>query len=84
MRFINLETADIKQAIKKINDPNIIEIIEEGLMPEADILICKNHGKNLNIKIDLDYGAEICPIDSFSPQELKDLENSIIANLPSN
>lgn len=53
-------------------------------MPEADILICKHHGKNLNIKIDLDYGAEICPIDSFSPQELKDLENSIIANLPSN
>ncbi|BBH11274.1 hypothetical protein CH06BL_05220 [Chromobacterium haemolyticum] len=53
-------------------------------MPEADILICRYKGKNLNIKIDLAYGAEICPVDSFSPQEIKDLEDSIVANVFTN
>ncbi|AXT45171.1 MULTISPECIES: hypothetical protein [Chromobacterium] len=84
MKFTNLETAQVKVAIKKINTTSIIEIIEEGLMPEADVLLCRYKGKSLNIKIDLAYGAEICPVDSFSPQEIKDLEDSIVANVPAN
>ena len=80
MEFINLETVEIKNAIKKINNKLIIEILEEGLMPEADVLLCKYLGRRINIKVDLDYDAEICGIDIFSDEEINELEKIIIEN----
>ncbi|WP_089086422.1 hypothetical protein [Aquitalea magnusonii] len=80
MKFINLETVEIKNAIKKINNKLIIEVLEEGVMPEADVLLCKYLGRRINIKVDLDYGAEICGIDVFSDEEINELEKIIIEN----
>lgn len=35
----------------------------------------------INIKIDLAYGAEIDPVDSFSSKEIDEISNLILAKL---
>jgi hypothetical protein len=78
--FSELNVRQIASAIEKIGDPSIIRILEEGMIPEADVLLCEYFGKRVNLIVDLAYRAEVAPVDTFAKDAVSKIEALILDN----
>lgn len=72
--FSNLEIATLRQTIARAGEARQLTVLSEGMMPEADILLCLYRNQRINIHVDLVYGAAIHAIDPVDAHELRSLE----------
>lgn len=78
--FHALTIEEVEGSIDRLKAEGLL--LEEMVsIAEADVLRCRFLGRRINIKIDLAYGAEIDPVDSFSSQEIDEISNLILAKL---
>ncbi|MCY1544679.1 hypothetical protein D9M68_805780 [compost metagenome] len=79
-RFHALTIEEAKRVVEQLKDDGLL--LEEAIsIAEADVLRCRFLGRRINIKIDLVYGANIDPIDSFSSREIEEISNLILMRL---
>lgn len=69
---------EIIYALKNLPE---IEILEEVMVAEANVLLCKFRDKRFNIYFDLEYGAELKAVDKIEQEELKHIEELILAEV---
>lgn len=77
VEFRNLSYHELKHALKEVSSVNKIEILEEVIIPEANIFLCRHNGKRFNVYFDLVYGPEIKAVDKIDKDELITIETSI-------
>ncbi|BEP69652.1 MULTISPECIES: hypothetical protein [unclassified Variovorax] len=78
--FHALTIEEVEGSIDRLKAEGLL--LEEMVsIAEADVLRCRFLGRRINIKIDLAYGAEIDPVDSFSSKEIDEISNLILAKL---
>ncbi|WP_099790430.1 hypothetical protein [Variovorax sp. 54] len=78
--FHALTIEEIERSIEQLKGDGLL-LEEMGFIAEADVLRCRFLGRRINIKIDLAYGAEIDPVDSFSSKEVEEISNLILTKL---
>ncbi|WP_436488749.1 hypothetical protein [Chitinophaga sp. ARDCPP14] len=78
IKLWELSYHEVVQALKHIDPVHEVEIVEEVMITEANVLLCKFKGKRFNIYFDIDYGAEIKAVDKIEQEELKMMEELII------
>ena len=79
--FWELSYQDLAFALKNIAEINGVEILEDAMLSEANVFLCKFRGKRFNIYFDLDYGAEIKPVDKITQEDLKRIEELILTEV---
>ena len=78
--FHALTIEEVEESIDRLKVEGLL--LEEMVsIAEADVLRCRFLGRRINIKIDLAYGAEIDPVDSFSSKEIDEISNLILTKL---
>lgn len=78
--FHALTVEEIARSVERLKGESLL--LEEAIsIAEADVLRCRFLGRRINIKIDLAYGAEIDPVDSFSSKEVDEISNLILTKL---
>ncbi|GER10243.1 hypothetical protein [Variovorax boronicumulans] len=78
--FHALTIEEVEESIDRLKAEGLL--LEEMVsIAEADVLRCRFLGRRINIKIDLAYGAEIDPVDSFSSKEIDEISNLILTKL---
>lgn len=77
-KFSELDVNQIREAIARLPEADGVVIEGEGLMPEADVLLCTLTGRRFNVKVDLDYGAETQAVGAITKDELEELERRIV------
>lgn len=76
--FSELSAQAVRDAIERAHDPQLV-FERDVFIPEADILMCRFHGKRFHVRVDLDYGAELEAIDPLSPEEAGDIMRLIVS-----
>ncbi|QOF76416.1 MULTISPECIES: hypothetical protein [unclassified Variovorax] len=79
-KFHELTTQEIEKSIGRLKNEGLL-LEETVFIAEADVLRCRFLGRRVNIKIDLAYGAEIDPVDSFSSKEVDEISSLILTRL---
>ena len=77
VEFQKLSYHELKHALKKVASMRKIEILEEVMIPEANVFLCRRNGKKFNVYFDLAYGPEIKAIDRIDKDELMKIETLI-------
>lgn len=72
-----LDLAQVETAVTALHRRGRIEFLQRGMMPEADVFLCRSGGRRFNVKFDLAYGAQVDAVDAFSRQELAELEQAL-------
>ncbi|MBU1350517.1 MAG: hypothetical protein KKB95_01340 [Gammaproteobacteria bacterium] len=67
----------IRDAVRLLSAKGEIQLLDEIIIPEANVLLCKHGNKRFNINIDVIYGVTIEPVDLFSQSELESIESLI-------
>lgn len=75
--FKRLSYHELKHALKKASSVYKIEILEEVIIPEANVFLCRYNDKRFNVYFDLAYGPEIKAIDRINKDELIRIETLI-------
>ncbi|MFA4867842.1 MAG: hypothetical protein WC623_06585 [Pedobacter sp.] len=75
--FQRLSYHALKNALKKASSAYKIEILEEVIIPEANVFLCRYHDKRFNVYFDLAYGPEIKAVDGIDKDELITIETLI-------
>lgn len=78
--FPALAVEDITRSVERLKGESLL-LDERVSIAEADVLRCRFLGRRINIKVDLAYGAEIDPVDSFSRKEIDEISNLILMRL---
>jgi hypothetical protein len=82
MRFDELNIRQIANAIERLHESTTLEVLEQVMIPEADILLCKYQGKRVNLKVDLDYGACVDAVDkTLKKEDLAEIEKLILSGI---
>lgn len=81
IKFWELNYHEIAHALKNIDPVHKVEILEDIMIAEANVFICKFKGKRVNIYFDLAYGAEIKEIDKIEKEDLKRIEELILSEV---
>ncbi|KRB11006.1 hypothetical protein [Lysobacter sp. Root690] len=74
-----LSLAQVESAVQRLYDLGRIELIHRGMMPEAEVFLCRYQGRRFNLKYDLAYGAELQAVAAFSHDELDAIAASLVA-----
>lgn len=69
-----LDPAQVRTAVAALHRRGRIEFLQRGMMPEADVFLCRSGGRRFNVAFDLAYGAQLDAVDAFSGRELAELE----------
>jgi len=77
IEFRSLNFHELKHALKEVSSVHEIEILEEVIIPEANIFLCRRNGKRFNVYFDLVYGPEIKAVDTINKAELITIETLI-------
>lgn len=77
VEFQKLSYQGLKHALKEVASVYKIEILEEVMIPEANVFLCRQNGKRFNVYFDLAYGPEIKAVDSIDKDELLAIETLI-------
>lgn len=77
VEFHKLSDQVLKHALKEAASGAEIEILEEVMMPEADVFLCRHNGKRFNVYFDLAYGPEIKAVDPIDKDDLMAMETLI-------
>ena len=80
-KFIDLDVAEIKNAINRTGTASNLVIKDEVFIPEADILICEYKNTRVNIKVDLAYGANIEPVGRLAETDVDEIKELIMKNI---
>lgn len=79
VKFWELSYHEMVHALKNIDPLQEIGIVEDILIAEANVFLCKFRDKRFNLYFDLDYGAEIIAVDKIEKEDLKKIEELIFA-----
>jgi hypothetical protein len=77
VEFRSLSYDELKHALKEASSVHKIEILEEVIIPEANVFLCRHNGKRFNVYFDLVYGSEIKAVDRIDKDELITIETLI-------
>ncbi|SHF85689.1 hypothetical protein [Pedobacter caeni] len=77
VEFQKLSYQVLKHALKEAASIGKIEILEEVMIPEANVFLCRNNGKRFNVYFDLAYGPEIKAVDPIDKDGLMEMETLI-------
>ena len=78
VEFQRLSYHELKHALNEVASVYKIEILEEVMMPEANVILCRHNDKRFNVYFDLAYGPEIKAVDRMGKDELMAIETLII------
>ncbi|MEN3809942.1 hypothetical protein ABH309_06570 [Chromobacterium piscinae] len=76
--FSSLEIETLRQTIARVGETRRLTVLNEGIMPEADVLLCLYRNQRINIHVDLAYGASLHAIDPVNAQELLALKQWLL------
>jgi len=74
VEFQKLSYHQLKHALKEVASVYKIEILEEVMIPEANVFLCRHNGERFNVYFDLAYGPEIRAVDPIDKDELMAIE----------
>ncbi|MNR50213.1 hypothetical protein D3C85_1697000 [compost metagenome] len=77
VEFQKLSYQELKQALKELASVYKIEILEELMIAEANVFLCRYNGKRFNVYFDLAYGPEIKAVEGVAKDELMQIETMI-------
>lgn len=80
--FLHMDNHEVAAALRVLSARGEVELLGEGLVPEADFFLCRWRGKRVNAKFDLAYGPDLHFIERCTAQEQAELEALIAAVEP--
>lgn len=78
-RLDELDYAQLRDAVAALHERGRIDEVRHGAMAEAEVFLCRSQGRRFNVKFDLAYGALLEAVDEFSPHELAQIEQQLVA-----
>jgi len=81
VEFWKLSYPEIASILRKIDPVLEIEMLEEVVIAEANVFLCKYKSKRFNIYFDLDYGPGLKAVDKMDEEVLKMIEKLIAAEI---
>lgn len=78
---MELSYREVANALRKINPVYEIEILEEVMVAEANVFLCRYKDKRFNVYFDIVYGPEIKAVSSIRVEELKMIEELMVAEV---
>jgi hypothetical protein len=78
VEFQKLSYHELKHGLKEVASVYKIEVLEEVVIPEANVFLCRHNGKRFNVYFDLAYGTQIKAVDRIDKDELMKIETLIL------
>ena len=82
MKLEELAYEQLRTLVHAAASQQVIEVLEEVILADANVFLCSRAGKRFNLKHDVDYGLALEPVDKYTEAELAELAALLVSALP--
>jgi hypothetical protein len=82
MRLEELTYEQLRSVVRAAASQRLIEVLDEVILADANVFLCRRSGRRFNLKYDVDFGSALEPVDRHTAAELGEIAKILMDALP--
>lgn len=82
MKLEELTYEQLRSLVRAAASQQIIEVLDEVILADANVFLCRHSGRRFNLKYDVDFGPTLEPVDRHTAEELGEIAKILMDALP--